>query len=223
MAIFIDSSNVAEVEEITKWGIISGATTNPKIICQDGLSGGLEGTIKKIVDIVKGPVSVEVTEEDAAGMVEQAKEFAAWDPENIVIKVPIGQEGLKVVNTLENELGIKTNVTCMMSFNQAYLASLAGATYVSIFFGRIKDMGYDPREVIADTREMIDREELKAQIITGSIRHLMDVNEAFLAGAHIVTITPPILKKMTWNPRSETTIEEFNQIWRDMKKKGLLK
>lgn len=222
MAIFIDSSNVAEVEEITRWGIISGATTNPKIICQDGLSEGLEGTIKKIVDLVKGPVSVEVTEEDAEGMVQQAKEFAAWDPENIVIKVPIGQEGLKVVNTLENELGIKTNVTCMMSFNQAYLASLAGATYVSIFFGRIKDMGYDPREVIADTREMIDRENLKAQIITGSIRHLMDVNEAFLAGAHIVTITPPILKKMTWNPRSESTIEEFNEIWRDMKEKGQL-
>ena len=96
----------------------------------------------------------------------------------------------------------------------------AGATYVSIFFGRIKDMGYDPRDVIADTREMIDREGLKAQIITGSIRHLMDVNESFLAGAHIVTITPPILKKMTWNPRSETTIEEFNSIWREMKEKG---
>ena len=220
MAIFIDSSNVNEVEEIVSWGIISGATTNPKIICQDGLCGDLGSTIKKIIELVNGPVSVEVTEEDAEGMIRQAREFAAWDPENIVIKVPIGQEGLKVVNTLENELNIKTNVTCMMSFNQAYLASLAGATYVSIFFGRIKDMGYDPRDVIADTREMIDRENLKAQIITGSIRHLMDVNEAFLAGAHIVTVTPPILRKMTWNPSSESTIEEFNKIWREMKEKG---
>ena len=103
-----------------------------------------------------------------------------------------------------------------------YLAALAGATYVSIFFGRIKDMGYDPQQVISDTREMLDREELKAQIITGSIRHFMDVNEALLAGAHIVTVTPPILKKMTWNPASESTIEEFNKIWREMKAKGLI-
>ena len=222
MAIFIDSSNVADVEEIVSWGIISGATTNPKIIFQDGLSGDLKTTIMRIIELVKGPVSVEVTEEDAEGMIKQAKEFASWDPEHIVIKVPISQDGLKVVNTLENDLGIKTNVTCMMSFNQAYLASLAGATFVSIFFGRIKDMGYDPREALKATRQMIDRENLKAQIITGSIRHLMDVNEAFLAGAHIVTITPPILRKMTWNPRSESTIEEFNNIWREMKEKGLI-
>ncbi|MCC6449310.1 MAG: transaldolase [Candidatus Aureabacteria bacterium] len=223
MAIFIDSSSVKEVEEIARWGIISGATTNPKIICQDGVCGTLKDTIARIIGFVKGPVSVEVTEETVEGMVAQAKAFSAWDPEHIVIKVPISQDGLRVVNVLENELGIATNVTCMMSLNQAYLAALAGATYVSIFFGRIKDMGYDPQQVISDTRDMLDREELKAQIITGSIRHFMDVNEALLAGAHIVTVTPPILRKMTWNPSSESTIEEFNAIWREMKEKGTLK
>ena len=223
MAIFIDSSNVVEVEEIVRWGIVSGATTNPKIICQDGICGDLKPVIMRIIELVKGPVSVEVTEEKFDGMIAQAKAFSAWDPEHIVIKVPISQDGLKVVNVLENELGIATNVTCLMSLNQAYLAALAGATYVSIFFGRIKDMGYDPQQVIADTREMLDREELKARIITGSIRHFMDVNEALLAGAHIVTVTPPILKKMTWNPASESTIEEFNKIWRDMKAKGQIR
>ena len=223
MAIFIDSSNVSEVEEIVGWGIVSGATTNPKIISKDGLSGDLKGTIMRIVELVKGPVSVEVTEEDAKGMIKQAREFASWDAEHIVIKVPISEDGLKVVNTLENEHGIKTNMTCMMSFNQAYLAALAGATFVSIFFGRIRDMGYCAEDVVRQTAQMIEREGLKARIITGSIRHLMDVNSAFLAGAHIVTITPPILRKMLWNPQSERTIEEFNSIWREMKAKGQIR
>ncbi len=222
MAIFIDSSNPTEIEEIVQWGIISGATTNPKILCQDGACGELKSLIMKIVEIVNGPVSVEVTEEDSEGMLAQAKKFASWDKENIVIKVPICQEGLKAVNILENKMGIKTNVTCMMSFNQAYLAALAGATYVSIFYGRIKDMGYDPTEVISATREMIEDEELKSQIITGSIRHMMDVNEAFLAGSHIVTVTPPILKKMLWNPQSDRTIAEFKKIWGEMTGKGHL-
>jgi transaldolase len=220
MAIFIDSSNVTEIEEIVRWGIIRGATTNPKIICQDKISGDLKPVIERIIGLVKGPVSVEVTEDKFDEMVAQAEKFASWDREHVVIKVPIGEDALKVTHTLESELGIKTNVTCMMSFNQAYLAALAGATYVSIFFGRIRDMGYDPQEVIASTREMIDDEDLKAQIITGSIRHPMDVNAALLAGSHIVTVTPPILKKMLWNPGSESTVAEFNKIWRDMKKEG---
>jgi len=223
MAIFIDSSNPTEIEEIVRWGIVSGATTNPKILCQDGACGELKTVITKIVKLVKGPVSVELTEETCDAMLAQAKKFAAWDKEHIVIKVPIGADSLRVTHTLEKELGIKTNVTCMMSFNQAYLAALAGATYVSIFFGRIKDMGYDPCDVIASTREMIDDENLKAKIITGSIRHIMDVNEALLAGSHIVTVTPPILKKMLWNPSSELSVAEFNKIWRDMKNKGQIR
>jgi len=223
MAIFIDSSNVSEIEEIMKWGIVSGATTNPKIICSDGVCGELKPIITRIVELVKGPVSVEVTEERAAGMIAQAREFSSWAPAHIVIKVPISEEGLKVVNTLEKTHGIRTNVTCMMSFNQAYLAALAGASFVSIFYGRIRDMGYCAEEVIRQTALMIEREKLKARIITGSIRHFMDVNGAFLAGSHIVTITPPILKKMVWNPMSESTIEEFNKIWREMKAKGQIR
>lgn len=220
MAIFIDSSNIKEIEEIMRWGIISGATTNPKILSQDGARGDLKSIILQIIKLVKGPVSVEVTEESFEGMLAQAKQLASWDKEHVVIKVPIGQEGLRVATTLENQMGIKTNVTCVMSFNQAYLAALAGATYVSIFYGRIKDMGYEPQQVIADTREMIDQEELKTQIITGSIRHMMDVNEAFLAGSHIVTVTPSLLKTMVWNPQSEKTIAEFKKIWGEMTGRG---
>src|SRR5690606_19303317 len=119
------------------------------------------------------------------------------------------EPGLRVLNKLVMR-GVPTNVTCLMSFNQAYLAALAGATYVSSFSGRVRDMGYDVRSIIAETRAILDREKLASQIIVGSIRHLMDVNEALQAGAHIVTVTPPILRKMLWNPRTEETIREFN-------------
>jgi len=223
MAIFIDSANVGEVRELVSWGIIAGATTNPKIMSLEKPGYNFRDRILEIVDIVKGPVSVEVTAEDKKGMIEQGKEYAGWNKKYIVIKVPMSEEGLKVISVLERDYGIKTNATVMMNFNQAYFACLAGASFVSIFSGRIRDMGYDARTVIKNTREMIDREKLKAKIIVGSIRHLMDVNEAFLAGAHIVTVTPQILKKMTWNPQTVSTINEFNAIWKNLREKELIK
>jgi transaldolase len=109
---------------------------------------------------------------------------------------------------------VKTNLTCLMAFNQAYLAALGGATYVSVFSGRIRDMGQDARPVIEATRQAVEREGLPARIIVGSIRHLMDVNEALDAGAHVVTVPPPILRKMVWHPRTVETIAEFNEAWR---------
>jgi transaldolase len=107
----------------------------------------------------------------------------------------------------------------MMALNQAYLAALAGATYVSIFSGRVRDMGYDVKPIVRSMREIFDREGLASKIIVGSMRHMMDVNEALDAGAHIPTITPPILRKMVWNPRTIETIQEFNSAWRSRPKK----
>src|SRR6202012_1968157 len=108
---------------------------------------------------------------------EEAQLYHAWDPARIVIKVPFSEVGLRVLHQLSKK-GVKTNVTCLMAMNQAYLAALAGATYVSIFSGRVRDMGYDVRPVIAATRDVLDRENLPAKIIVGSMRHIMDVNEA---------------------------------------------
>jgi transaldolase len=96
---------------------------------------------------------------------------------------------------------------------------LPGATYVSIFSGRVKDMGYDVRPIVRETRAILDREGLASKIIVGSVRHMMDVNEALIDGAHIVTVPPPILRKMLWNPRTDTTIAEFNDAWKNRKKK----
>jgi transaldolase len=212
--LFLDSSEPNEIREIFSWGVISGITTNPLILSREAGAQDLEPRIRDVLHASRGPVSVELTHEAEADMLNEAATYHAWDPQRVCIKVPFSEVGLKVLSQLVQR-GISTNMTCMMSFNQAYLASLAGATYVSLFSGRIRDMGYDARPIIRETRAILDREGLRSQILIGSIRHLMDVNEALQDGAHVVTVPPPILRKMLWNPRTESTIEEFNTAWRN--------
>src|SRR6202142_2764108 len=134
-------------------------------------------------------------------MLQESLVYHAWDPQRITIKVPFSETGLRVLHQLVKR-GIKTNVTCLMAMNQAYLAALAGVTYVSIFSGRVRDMGYDVRPVIAATREILDREQLPSKIIVGSMRHMMDVNEALEAGAHIAPVAAPLLRKVVRNRRT---------------------
>ena len=214
MAIFIDSSDPKEIKDLFAWGCLSGVTTNPLIIAKEAPDADLGERIREILAVSWGDVSVELTTETESEMLAEAEQYHAWDRERITIKVPFSETGLRVLHQLAKK-GVKTNVTCLMAMNQAYLAALSGATYVSIFSGRVRDMGYDVRPTIASTREILDREGLKSKIIVGSMRHMMDVNEALESGCHVPTITPPILRKMVWNPRTETTIEEFNSAWRN--------
>jgi transaldolase len=218
MGLFIDSSDPKEIKELYAWGVLSGVTTNPLIIAREAPDADLAERIREIMAVSHGDVSVELTTEAEAEMIQESLQYHAWDPKRITIKVPFSETGLRVLHQLVKR-GIKTNVTCLMAMNQAYLAALAGATYVSLFSGRVRDMGYDVRPVIASTREIIDREQLASKIIVGSMRHLMDVNEALESGAHIPTVTPPILRKMVWNPRTIETIAEFNNAWRSRSKK----
>jgi transaldolase len=210
--IFLDSSDPKEIKDISAWGILSGITTNPLIIAKEGGNVDLETRIKEVIEVSKGDVSVELTTETEKAMLDEAAKYYAWNPQRICIKVPFGETGLRVLHALATR-GVRTNVTCMMSFNQAYLAALAGATYVSLFSGRIRDMGYDVRPIIQETRNILDRERLDSKIIVGSIRHMMDVNEGLQCGGHIVTVPPAILRKMLWNPRTDETIREFNTAW----------
>ncbi len=211
--LFLDSSDPSEIREIFSWGVVAGITTNPLILSREAGAPDLEQRIRDVLSASRGSVSVELTHETEAEMLSEAARYHAWDPERVCIKVPFSEVGLKVLTQLVAR-GVSTNMTCMMSFNQAYLAALAGATYVSLFSGRIRDMGYDVRPIIRDTRAVLDREKLSSQILIGSVRHLMDVNEAVQDGAHVVTVPPAILRKMLWNPRTESTIEEFNSAWR---------
>jgi transaldolase len=213
MALFIDSSDPKEIKDLFAWGVLSGVTTNPLIISKEAPDADLGERIREILAVSTGDVSVELTTETESEMWDEAQMYHSWDPNRVTIKVPFSEMGLRVLHQLAKR-NIKTNVTCLMALNQAYLAALAGATYVSIFSGRVRDMGYDVRPVIRSTREILDREGLTSKIIVGSMRHLMDVNEALECGAHVPTVTPPILRKMVWNPRTIETISEFNTAWR---------
>jgi transaldolase len=218
MALFIDSSDPKEIKDLYAWGVISGVTTNPLIIAKEAPDADLAERIREVLSVSWGDVSVELTTETENEMWEESLVYHAWDPQRITIKVPFSEVGLRVLSRLAKK-GIKTNVTCLMAMNQAYLAALAGATYVSIFSGRVRDMGYNVRPIIESTRAILDRENLPSKIIVGSMRHMMDVNEALEAGAHVPTVTPPILRKMVWNPRTIETIAEFNNAWRARPKK----
>jgi transaldolase len=212
VGLFIDSSDPKEIKDLYAWGCLTGVTTNPLIIAREKPDAALAEVIHEILAVSTGDVSVELTTESEADMIDEALSYHAWDTTRITIKVPFSEIGMRVNHALVKR-GIKTNVTCLMAMNQAYLAALGGATYVSIFSGRVRDMGYDVRPVIENTRKVIDREQLPAKIIVGSMRHLMDVNEALECGAHVPTVTPPILRKMVWNPRTIETIAEFNAAW----------
>lgn len=213
MRIFIDSADMREIEKWMCQGVVDGATTNPSIMFKDGIYD-IEDGARRISSLLgEYPLSVEVTTNDRDEMIRQGRTFANWAP-NIAVKIPIvnedGESCLGVVNTLVRE-GIRVNTTAILSFNQALLAAKAGATYVSIFAGRIADEGGDPAVVIRNVRQWLDDWEYSAEIIVGSIRTVMDVQNAALAGAHIVTIPPQFLPKMLDHRYTRETVRQFNR------------
>jgi len=217
MPIFLDTGDLDEIITYHKMGIIRGVTTNPTILLKSGVTGGLEGIRARTIDIAKiihpYPLSVEVTTNNRDEMIDQAKEFRGW-AENINVKITIhGPQGelvnLEVVHELETNHDVRVNVTAMMSAQQCLLAAMAGASYVSLFGGRVNNMGYDSRLEITKTREVLDKLGLKSQIIIGSTREVLNIFEWLLAGAHIVTCTPNLIKGMIVHPYSKETVQMF--------------
>jgi len=214
MQIFIDSANLDEIKEAISWGIVDGCTTNPKIVATE--NANFEKRMKDILRLVNGPVSIEVTTNDTEEMLKEAEEFSKWG-DNVVVKFPMSINGLKATKIM-SEKGIRINVTACMSLNQSVMAAKAGATYVSVFWARIGDMGYDPFTVVSDSSKLFKESGFKARIIVGSIRHLMHINQAMIAGADIVTIPYPFLRTMTMNPQTDKTIDEFLKFWDEYNK-----
>lgn len=217
MAIFLDTGNLTEIERFHRMGIIRGVTTNPTILLKDGVTGGMRGIEARAKEIAKliapFPLSVEVTTTGRAEVVRQAQEFAGW-ADNIVVKVTIhGPEGelenLEIIHELETVHNVRVNVTAMMSAQQCFLAALAGATYVSIFGGRVNNMGYNACAEIKKLRKVLDKFNLPAQMIVGSTREVLNVIEWLEAGAHIVTVIPDLLKGMLVHPYSKETVQQF--------------
>jgi len=217
MPIFIDSSNPKEIEKYHRMGIIRGVTTNPTIMLKEGVTGGISGIRQRSREIAKMvaplPVSVEVTTNDPRVAVEQALEFKSW-ADNMVVKVtvhgPCGElSNMEVIHDLETVHNVRVNVTAMMSAQQCFLAALAGATYVSIFGGRVNNMGYDCRQEISRLRRVLDQCGLKSQIIVASTREVLNVIEWLDAGAHIVTVVPALLEGMLVHPYTKETVQMF--------------
>jgi len=217
MAIFLDTGKIDVIKKYNDMGIIRGVTTNPTIMVKDGITGGMEGIKKESVKIANlihpYPLSVEVTNNNPEGMIKQAVDFASW-ADNINVKITIhGPNGeidnLRVIHELEKKHNVRINATAMMSAQQCFLAAMAGATYVSIFGGRVNNMGYDSREEIARLRDLLDDFDLSAKIIVGSTREVVNVIEWLEAGAHIVTVTPKFIDGMIVHPYSKETVQMF--------------
>lgn len=215
MKIFIDTANVEEIRKAGRLGVISGVTTNPSLIAKEGRN--FKEVVHEICEIVDGPISAEVVSLNAEDMVAEAEELVKIHP-NVVIKVPMTSEGLAAVSVL-NTKKIKTNVTLIFSANQALLAALAGATYVSPFVGRLDDIGQDGLELVRDIVEIFDIHGLETQIIAASIRHPIHATEAAKAGAHIATIPYKIIMQMTQHALTDLGIEKFLKDWETVKGK----
>ncbi len=211
MKLFIDTANVEHIKDIAEIGIISGVTTNPSLIAKEGRD--FKEVIEEITDIVDGPISGEVIALKADKMIEEARDIAAMH-QNMVVKIPMTKEGLKAVKTLSEE-GIRTNVTLVFSANQALLAALAGATYVSPFVGRLDDTLQDGIEVVSHIRDIYDMYGLDTEIISASIRHPKHLADSARAGAHIATVPYNVLLKAFNHPLTDKGIDSFLKDWEE--------
>ena len=214
MKLFIDTANVSHIREIESWGVICGVTTNPSLIAKEGRN--FEEVVKEITGIVDGPISAEVIDVKADGMVKEARELAKIH-KNVVIKIPMTAEGLKATKVLTAE-GIKTNVTLVFSAAQALLAARAGATYVSPFLGRLDDIGMDGMNLIEGIVEIFDVHEIETEIIAASIRNPIHVLSAARLGAHIATVPYATFAQMLNHPLTDSGIERFLEDWKSVVK-----
>jgi len=217
MHIFLDTANIDQIREAAQLGIIGGVTTNPSLLSKEATSD-YETVTKKICSIVSGPVSVEVLSEDAESMIEEAHAKASWAP-NVNIKIPITADGLRATSALSKET-IKVNMTLCFSANQALLGALAGATYVSIFVGRLDDAGHDGMQVVQDTVDILENyPELDTQVIAASIRHPLHCTQAAMIGADIATVPYNVLMQMIQHPMTDVGIKRFLADWKSVANK----
>ncbi|SMC24127.1 transaldolase [Clostridium acidisoli DSM 12555] len=210
MKLFIDTANVEEIREANDMGIICGVTTNPSLIAKEGRD--FNEVINEITSIVDGPISGEVISLDAKGMIKEGREIAKIH-KNMVVKIPITEEGLKAVKVLSSE-GIKTNVTLIFSAGQALLAARAGASYVSPFLGRLDDICANSMELIESIVNIFNIHDIKTEIIAASIRSPKHVVDAAEAGSHIGTIPYKVLKQLLKHPLTDSGIDKFMEDWK---------
>ncbi len=209
MKFFLDTANVEEIKRVNELGLVDGVTTNPTLISKEGRP--FEEVIKEICELVDGPVSAEVVGLTYDEMVSEARDIAQW-ADNVVVKIPMTEDGLKAVHTLSQE-GIKTNVTLIFTVSQGLMAAKAGATYVSPFLGRLDDIGTDGLALVAELKQVFELYNYPTEIIAASIRHLPHLEGTALTGADIATIPGSIFPKLWSHPLTDKGIDAFLEDW----------
>ena len=209
MKLFIDTGNIADIQKLADIGIIDGVTTNPTLLAKE--PGDYRENLKKICDIVRGPVSGEVTATDFAGMMREGRDIASIH-EHMIVKVPLTRDGIKACKALSGE-GIRVNVTLCFSPAQALLAAKAGATFISPFVGRLDDVGTNGMELIKDIVEIFNHYDFPTEVLVASCRHPIHVIEAARMGADIATCPPGVIDALFNHPLTNIGLEKFLKDW----------
>lgn len=216
MKIFLDTADVSEIRRAAEAGLIDGVTTNPSLMAKVSGDRDPKELFLEICNAVDGPVSAEVVAVNADQMIEEGKRLAALH-ENIVVKLPLTEHGLRACRALTSE-GIRTNVTLCFSVNQALLAAKAGATYISPFVGRLDDIGHDGMDLIAEIRQVYDNYGLMTQILAASIRHPQHMVQAMMLGADCATLPSKVLYQLLKHPLTDKGLEGFLADWNTLGK-----
>jgi transaldolase len=215
MKIFLDTADINEIRTVAKWGILDGVTTNPTLYAKVG-GASYDSILQEICKMTPGPVSAEVVAEHVEGMLEEGRHFAKLAP-NIVVKVPMSEEGLEAMSRFAEE-GIKTNCTLIFTANQGLLAAKAGASLISPFVGRLDDINQDGMIVIRELAEIFAIHEIESEVLAASIRNPVHMTQAALAGAHIATLPFKVLQQMVHHPLTDKGIVQFRSDWDNARK-----
>lgn len=210
MKFFVDTGDIAEIRSLAATGLLDGVTTNPSLIMK--ANKPFIPLIEEICSVVSGPVSAEVASNDFETMLKEGQKLAKI-ADNIAVKVPLTEAGLKVCKILSDD-GTMVNVTLCFSGTQALLAAKAGATFISPFIGRLDDIGEDGMQVIADIRQIYDNFAFKTEILAASIRSIDHVLQAAKIGADVATIPPSVIKELYKHPLTDKGLATFVEDWK---------
>lgn len=210
MQIFLDTADVKEIREMAALGLVDGVTTNPSLIAKEGRP--FRDIVAEILTVVDGPINLEVVSTDAPGMVAEGRELAKLH-KNVVVKIPLIAEGLKAVRLLHAE-GIRTNVTLCFSAPQALLAAKAGASYISPFVGRLDDISHVGMDLVRQILAIYQNYGYGTQVLAASLRTPVHFLEAALAGAHVSTLPPAVLRQLLKHPLTDAGLERFLADWK---------
>jgi transaldolase len=211
MKLFVDTGRVEEVRKAAEWGIVDGVTTNPSLIAQAGR--GFKETVLEICSILpNGSISAEVVGTTVEEILREGREIASWSP-NIVVKVPMTPAGIAATRQLTRE-GIRVNMTLVFSPAQALLAAKAGASYISVFVGRVDDVSSEGMRTIEDAVQIVENYGFDSEVLVASIRHPMHVVEAARLGAHIATMPFKVMEQLFQHPLTDIGLQRFLDDWR---------